>query len=90
MSVALELLCKHKANATIKNKSDLSVTQEIRKLRLAHQLDKWYTWAARRMGSRLTDSDFIPEEVVAWLAEDPVTAPSTTAGIAGLPPGIKS
>ena len=92
MSIAFELLCKHKAIPIIKNKSDMSVTQEIRKLRLAHQSDKWYTWAARRLGSRLTDSDFIPEEVQVWLAEDPITAPSTTAGIgiAGMTTGPKS
>ena len=69
-TIALELLCKHAANATILNNANQSAIDLARKIRIEHPKDKWYLFAKRRMRNQLSDKDYRPPELLAFLNEE--------------------
>lgn len=69
-TIALEVLCKHSANATLPNNAGQSAIDVARKLRMEHRNDKWYLFATRRMGNNLKDEHYRPPELVAFLDEE--------------------
>ena len=75
-TIALELLCRHSADAELPDLSGLTAISLVRKLRADYPQDRWYKFADRRMGNRLTSEHYRPPELEAFLAE---TAESTRA-----------
>ena len=69
-TIALELLCKHSANATLPNKAGQSAIDVAHKTRLEHPKDRWYLFAKRRMLNILRDEHYRPQELVAFLKEE--------------------
>ena len=69
-TIALELLCKHSANATLPNKAGQSAIDVAHKTRLEHPKDQWYLFAKRRMLDILRDEHYRPQELVAFLKEE--------------------
>ena len=69
-TIALELLCKHSACATLLNKAGQSAIDVARKSGLEHPKDKWYLFAKRRMRNQLSDKDYRPPELLAFLNEE--------------------
>lgn len=68
-TIALELLCKHSANPDLPDLSGLTAIGLVRKLRADYPQDRWYSFADRRMGNRLTAEHYRPPEFEAFLAE---------------------
>ncbi|KAG7006880.1 hypothetical protein G7Y79_00012g032160 [Physcia stellaris] len=68
-TIALELLCRHSANPDLPDLSGLTATGLVRKLRVDYPQDRWYSFADRRMGNRLTAEHYRPPELEAFLAE---------------------
>lgn len=69
-TIALELLCKNSANATLPNNSGQSAIDVAHKLRMEHPKDKWYLFAKRRMRNALKDEHYRPLDLVAFLDEE--------------------
>ena len=69
-TIALELLCKHSANAILLNKAGQSAIDVARKSQLEHPKDKWYLFAKRRMRNQLSDKNYRPPELLAFLNEE--------------------
>ena len=68
-TVALELLCRHSANANLRNTAGESAIDVAHKLRFEHPKDKWYLFAKRRMCNNLKDGHYRPPELVSFLEE---------------------
>ena len=66
-TIALELLCKNGATATLANNAGESAIDVARR----HPKDKWYLFAKRRMCNTLKDGHYRPPELVAFLDEEP-------------------
>ena len=69
-TLALELLCRHSANANIRNNAGESAIDVAHRLRFEHPQDKWYPFAKRRMGNSLKDEHYRPPELVSFLEEE--------------------
>ena len=69
-TTALELLCKHSANATLPNNAGQSAINMALKLRSEHPKDEWYSFAKRRMRNELNGQHYRPPESVAFLEEE--------------------
>ena len=69
-TIALELLCRHTANATLHNKAGQSAICMVQKLRIEHRKDQWFLFAKRRMSNTLEDQHYRPPELLAFLDEE--------------------
>ena len=72
-SIALELLCRHSADAKLRNNANQSAIDVAHKLRSDHPEDQWFPFAERRMGNRLMHGQYRPPELVAFLEEEVIT-----------------
>ena len=69
-TVALEMLCKHSADATLPDNAGESAIAVVTQLRVENLRDKWYMFAKRRMRNALKDGHYRPPELVAFLNEE--------------------
>ena len=69
-TIALELLCRHSANASLRNNAGESAIDVAHRLRFEHPQDKWYSFAKRRMSNSLKEKQYRPPELVAFLEEE--------------------
>ena len=69
-TIALELLCKHSANANLPNNAGESAIDVAHKLRFEYPKDKWYLFAKRRMCNILKDEHYRPPELTSFLDEE--------------------
>ena len=69
-AIALELLCRHSANASLRNNAGDSAIHVAQRLRLEHPKDRWYKYAKRRMCNGLLDGDYRPPELLSFLEEE--------------------
>lgn len=69
-AIALELLCKYSANASLTNNAGQSPIDLALKLQTEHPKDKWYSFAKRRMRNELKDEHYRPPELVVFLEEE--------------------
>ena len=70
-TVALELLCRHSADANLRNNAGESAIDMAHRLRVEHSRDRlWYLFAERRMSNNLKDEHYRPQELVAFLEEE--------------------
>ena len=76
--IALELLCRHSAEANLRNNAGESAIHVAQRLRLEHRKDKWYKFAKRRMSNSLKDKDYWPLELLSFLEEATVDVKDKT------------
>lgn len=69
-TIALEMLCKHSANAKLTDKAGKSAIAVAKELRVDCPKDEWYLFAERRMRNLLKDHHYRPPEFVAFLNEE--------------------
>ena len=69
-TLALELLCRHSADANLCNNAGDSAIHVVQRLRLEHPRDRWYSWAKRRMCNGLLDRHYRPPELLSFLEEE--------------------
>lgn len=69
-TIALELLCKHSADAHLRNKVEQSAIDVAHKLRFENPKDKWYPFAKRRMSNTLKDRHYRPSELLSFINEE--------------------
>ena len=69
-SIALELLCRHSADPNLPDISGQTAMALVEKLREDYPQDRWYRFADRRITNRLTNNDYRPPALEAFLAED--------------------
>ena len=70
-TLALELLCRHSADANLCNNAGESAFDVARRLRFEHPKDRlWYLFAERRMSNTLKDEHYRPPELVSFLKEE--------------------
>ena len=61
-TIALELLCRHSANALLPNNAGESPIKMAQRIRLEHPKDEWYLFAKRRMSKTLKKGHYRPPE----------------------------
>ena len=64
-TIALELLCRHSANATLLDEAGQSAIDVAQSKK-----DQWYLFAVRRMRNTLMDDHYRPPELIAFLDEE--------------------
>lgn len=69
-TIALELLCRHSANATLPSNAGQSAIDVAHRTRFEHPKDKWYLFAKRRMLNILKENHYRPQELMAFLEEE--------------------
>lgn len=69
-TIALELLCKHSANAYLRNDAGQSAIDVANKLRSENPKDQWYLFAKRRMSNTLKDRHYRPPEFTSFMDEE--------------------
>ncbi|KAL9611674.1 MAG: hypothetical protein Q9167_003703 [Letrouitia subvulpina] len=69
-AVALELLCRYKANPNIASTAGESPLRMVTKSLEEHPDDLWHLFAKRRMEDNLKDEDYRPPELVDYLNEE--------------------
>ena len=65
-TIALELLCRHSANAFLSNNAGESPIKMAQRIRLQHPKDEWYLFAKRRMSKTLKKEHYRPPESVTF------------------------
>ena len=68
--IALELLCRHSASPWVRNKAGQHAMDLISGLQVDGHVDEWARFAENRMTGKLTESDYRPPELVAYLDEE--------------------
>ena len=70
-TLALELLCRHSADARLRNNAGESAIDVAHRLQFDHSKDRlWYLFAERRISNSLKDEHYRPPELVAFLEEE--------------------
>lgn len=69
-AVALELLCRYKADPNIVNMAGESPLRLVNKFLEDHPDDPWHLFAKRRMEGNLEDEDYRPLDLVDYLNEE--------------------
>ncbi|KAL9105533.1 MAG: hypothetical protein Q9227_009307 [Pyrenula ochraceoflavens] len=63
-SIAIELLCRHKADSNLANDAGLSPRDEVKNLTRMNSNDQWYSWVGARFDNKLRKDRWQPLEVV--------------------------
>lgn len=69
-AIALEHLCRHRANPAVVNKVGTTALDLARRRHSIRTEEKWYRFAERRMTNKLEKEHYRPPELIAFLAEE--------------------